>query len=270
VARTPVRSPDGKPKILPPIRPNVGITVAYQKRLDALIAEMQNSLVYWLTAQYRKTPPVMAMDRNPANELNDAFEKLARRWLRRFNQLAPSMASYFGTAVQKRSDASLKAALKRAGVTVQFKMTKAQKDALDATINENVGLIKSIAQQHLAEVQGLVMRSVSAGRDMGSLSKELQARYGVTKRRAALIARTQNEMATATMNRARQVELGITEAVWMHSSAGREPRPSHVAMNGKRYEVAKGMFDPEVDKMILPGQLINCRCSSRSIIPGLD
>ena len=72
------------------------------------------------------------------------------------------------------------------------------------------------------------------------------------------------------MTRARQDELGITEAIWVHSGAGKHPRPTHVAMNGKKYDVNKGMWDPAVKRWIFPGEEINCRCISRSIIPGFS
>ena len=72
------------------------------------------------------------------------------------------------------------------------------------------------------------------------------------------------------MNRARQVELGIKEAVWIHSNAGETPRPTHLkaGRDRVRYDVSKGWWDPAVQEYILPGQLINCRCSSRSVIKG--
>jgi len=41
-------------------------------------------------------------------------------------------------------------------------------------------------------------------------------------------------------------------------------------MDGKKYDVAKGMWDPAVREYIFPGQLINCRCFSRSVIPGFN
>ncbi len=58
----------------------------------------------------------------------------------------------------------------------------------------------------------------------------------------------------------------------MHSRAGKEPRVTHLKMNGKLYELSKGMFDPDpqVQKYVLPGELINCRCTKRVYIPGFD
>ncbi len=263
-------APTKKPVTLAPVRPNAGLTAAYQARLTRMLDEMQASLTYWLKAAYRATPPEMAQDKSPARTLQDAFRKLSRRWLRKFDELAPELAVWFAQNVGDRSDAALKGSLKRAGFTVPFRVTAEVNDVLQGCIGEQVGLIRSIAQQHLTEVEGLVNRSVQQGRDLGYLSKELEARYGVTKRRAAFIASSQNNMATATITRARQASLGITRAIWCHSAGGRVPRPSHVKAGKDRlqYNVAEGaLIDGE---MIYPGQLPRCRCVSKSVIQGFS
>jgi SPP1 gp7 family putative phage head morphogenesis protein len=231
---------------------------------------MDRSIGYWITAAYRKNAPSLAQDELPVETLRRAIRALTRRWQAKFNDLAGDLASYFAQSVSQRSDAALKAALKRGGFTVDFKMTRAQRDVLNAVTHENVALIKSIPAQHLQKVEGLVMRSVSTGRDLGTLSKELQAQFGVTKRRAALLSRDQNNKATAALTRARQIEIGITEAVWQHSSAGKVPRPAHVAMNGKTYDVKEGMWDRDEKKFVFPGELINCRCVSRAVVKGFN
>jgi SPP1 gp7 family putative phage head morphogenesis protein len=257
-------------KVLTPVRPNVGIEVAYRKKLQALIAEMDNSVVYWLHAAYRANEPVMAQDRTPADELRDAIRKLAKRWQKNFDEAAPALAEYFAQSVSSRSSGALKAILKKAGFTVEFKMTRAMRDIMAATVGQQVSLIKSIPSQYFTNIEGLVMRSVQTGRDLGQLTKDLQEQFGVTHRRAALIARDQNNKATASMTRARQDELGLNEAIWVHSGGGKHPRPTHVAMHGKKYDVNKGMWDSAVKRWIYPGEEINCRCISRSIIPGFS
>ena len=88
---------------------------------------------------------------------------------------------------------------------------------------ENVSLIKSIASQFHTQVEGMVMRSVTEGRDLSALTKDLQKRFGVTKDRAAFIALDQNNKATSAIQRERQTALGIEEGIWMHSHAGKVP-----------------------------------------------
>lgn len=264
----PLRAPTKKSITLAPVHPNAGLAVAYRKKLDALIDEMHASLLYWLKASYRSNEPELAQDASPAMALRDAMRKLSRRWQKRFDEAAPDLARYFATHATERSDVALKAALKKAGFTVEFKVTPIVNDVLQATVGENVALISNIAQEHLADIQGIVMRSVQSGRDLGSLSDALIERYGMTKRRAALIARDQNNKATANITRVRQEALGITEAVWLHSHGGKHPRQSHKDADGKKYKVKEGML---IDgEHIRPGQLINCRCVSRSVIPGLE
>jgi hypothetical protein len=247
------------------VRPNDALRIVYRRRLEAVTLEMHESVMYWLRAAYRANEPEMALDASPAAALRAAIRKLSRRWLRNFDKLGPELARYFAKAAADRSEVQLKAMLRDAGLTVKFKLTAGQNDAHQAVINENVGLIQSIPEQYLARVEGAVMRSVQVGRDLGALTKELQSGYEITKRRAAFIARDQNNKATAVFTRVRQTELGL-QARWLHSSGGKVPRPEHVAFSGKTYDPVKGAFLE--GKWVWPGTEINCRCVSVPVIPG--
>ncbi|MFM9934184.1 phage head morphogenesis protein [Achromobacter xylosoxidans] len=261
-------SPTGRDQALRPVHANQGIEAAYRRRLDRLIDEMQRSLVYWLTAAYRRNVPEIAQDESPAMALTKMMRRLAKQWQRRFDEAAQPVASEFAETSMSAADISLRNALRQKGFSVQFQLTRAANDVFQATVQENVGLIKSIAAEHLQDVQGMVMRSVTQGRDLEGLVEDLQKRYGVTKRRAAFIARDQNNKATATITRVRQQGLGIKQAKWRHSRGGKHPRKSHQEADGKVYDVDKGML---IDgEYIRPGELPNCRCVAISIIPGFD
>lgn len=263
-------------KTLNPVRPSPALEAEYRRRLDKLIDEMARSVAYWLAAAYRKEEPevraLTAQDESPANYLRRVVRRLARRWQKQFDELSQFLAEHFATDVSKRSDVALKNALRKGGMSVKFRMTRAMNDVVQATVHENVSLIRSIPQRYFTEIEGAVMRSVSAGRDLGQLNDFLRQQYGVTKRRAALISRDQNNKASANLARARQLELGITEAIWVHSGGGKVPRPSHVkaGRDKVRFNLAEGWYDPHEKKHILPGELINCRCVSRPVVPGFS
>ena len=259
-------SPTGKPIPLDPVHPNQGIEAAYRRRLERLVEDMHASIIYWLRAAYRANAPEMAQDASPAATMRTTMRRIARRWEKNFDAGADDLAKWFAISAADRSDKALQATLRKAGFSVKFKMTAEANDVIQATTFENVALIKSIAQQHLAEVEGLVMRSVAAGRDLQMLTDDLTKRYDITRRRAAFIARDQNNKATATITRTRQTSLGITEAIWMHSRGGKEPRPSHVAFSGQKYDPEQGAFLDGI--WTFPGHEINCRCVSKSVIPG--
>jgi SPP1 gp7 family putative phage head morphogenesis protein len=259
-------------RVLKPVRPNAGIAAIYRRRIDRLLKEMACSYVYWLRAQYQANPPKLASDESPAQKLQRELNRLGLHWGRRWGQMAPRLARYFATAVEDRARKQLRDILREGGASVEFRMTAAMRDVFKATVQENVSLIRSIPEQFHTQVEGLVMRSVQSGRDIGQLTKDLQKRYGVSYRRAALIARDQNNKATSTFQRVRCQELGIEEAIWLHSHAGKKPRPTHKANDGKRYKIAEGWFDPDpkIRQRIWPGQLINCRCTAKPIVKGFS
>lgn len=212
----------------------------------------------------------LAFDRKTAaDRITEAFDKLKRRWLKQFDEAAPKLARWFAIAASKRSDATLQRILRDGGFSVKFQMTPAARNIIDAAVAENVSLIKSIPSQYFTQVEGAVMRSVRQGGDLGTLAKELRSQYGVTKRRAAFIAKDQNAKATADMTKARQIEKGY-KAIWRHSHAGKTPRPTHVAQDGKTYDPAAGWLDPAINKRIWPGTEPGCRCITQTIIPGFE
>ena len=261
-----------EPKTARAVHANRGVEAKYRKALQRLIAEMHGSVEYWLTAGYRKDPPRMAAlveqaqdAASPAQRMRKVLDELARRWTKRFEDYAPKLAEAYLQGMFKASDSAFRQALKEAGWTVEFKMTPAVRDAFNASLEENVGLIRSIPEKYLQQVEGTVMRSYSAGRDLATMVKELKQLYPAASHRAELIARDQSNKANAVVNRARQMELGITEALWMHSHAGKNPRPDHVAADGKRYKIAEGCKIS--GEFIQPGQEINCRCTSRPVLP---
>jgi SPP1 gp7 family putative phage head morphogenesis protein len=256
-----------RPKVGRVLRPSAGIRAAYRKKLEALTDEMHRSLVYWLSARWRSNTPVLATDENPTRALRKTMRVLSRRWEKRFDEAAPKLAEWLARQALRHATKSMEDALEAGKMpTVDFKMTAPMRDAFNAVVGENVSLIKSIAQRHLSSVEASVMRSVSVGRDLGSLANDLQEQHGVTKRRAALIARDQSNKASAVITRVRQIDAGIEECVWEHSHAGKKPRPSHVAFSGQTYSVKEGaLIDGE---RIFPGQLINCRCFCRPVLEG--
>jgi SPP1 gp7 family putative phage head morphogenesis protein len=235
--------------------------------MTALIREMADSVEYWLQAQRKATPPVLASDALPSDAMKDEVHRIFEQWRDRFEREAPKMAGSFVRGQFSSTSAAMRMALREAGWSIEFTLTPAMRDAFEASLAENVGLIKSIPSQYLQEVEGIVMRNYAAGRDLKSMAAEIRARYHVAANRAVLISRDQSNKCSAVIQRARQLEIGIKQSIWMHSHAGKEPRRSHVAMNGKIYEVDKGMYDPDVKAFIFPGQLINCRCQSRSVLP---
>lgn len=259
-------------KVLRGVRPSAGIEAAYRGKLTALVEEMSRSVVYWLKASYRANTPRMAQDETPADALRRSIRKLAAQWTKRFDEAAAKLGDYFALSVEKRTSAALRKILRDGGMSVEFKMTPAMRDIVDATVHANVSLIKSIPSQYFDQVEGIVMRGVQTGRDVGQVAKDLEERLGVAKRRAAFIAMDQNQKATSAFNRAREMEVGIDENEWHHSHGGKNPRPTHVQAGREkvRYKISQGWYDPAVKRYIHPGEEPGCKCFGKPVIKGFS
>lgn len=259
-------------RTLRPIRPSAALGKAYQKRLIALIDDMQRSVVWWIRAAYRRREGQIVGDAGPARSLAQELDEVMRSWQRDFDRAAERLAKWFATAAVKHVHNAAGAAFKAAGLdkimTVNFRyMSRRERDVVQSIIIENVNLIKSIPSQYLTEVQGIVQRSVQNGRDLGSMVEELDARYDITRRRAIMIANDQNNKATEGISRARMQSLGITEGVWQHFSIGKTYREAHVQMHGEVFSLAEGCYDEHEGRNVQPGELVNCHCSYRAVIP---
>jgi uncharacterized protein with gpF-like domain len=263
----------GKPIVVRAVQPNAGVEAWYRQQLQAIIRDMANSVLVHVRAAWKAADPSIGFAQDASNSsvlLRKALEKWGGLWIKKLDRLSLELSVKFADKSFRATQTSMAAAFKDAGFTVAFKPTRASREAYQAVVSENVNLIKSIPAQYLKDVQSQVWASVMKGSDLATLSRGVQEKYGVTYRRAALIARDQNAKAKAVIENTRRQELGIREAIWQHSSAGKEPRPTHVAMAGKRYDLGKGMWDKDEGEYIWPGQLINCRCTSRAIIPGFN
>lgn len=264
---------DPTPVTLKLIRPSAAIREKYEARMLSLVAAMHKDVVREIGAGWKKNTPdtlMLGADETATSTLQRIINALSRKWLKRFDTLSEELSDYFATAIKDRCDIALQSSLRRGGFSVKFKMTDAMRDAYSAVRAENVGLIRSIPEQHLAQVETLVMQSVSQGRELKNLTAQLQKQTGITKRRAANIALSQNNMATATMRSVRERELGVTEGIWMHSGGGREPRKTHKAFSGKRFKLSDGHDFGDGFGHVLPGQAINCRCTWRAVITGFN
>lgn len=235
---------------------------------EALLMDLHPGVRFTLTGV--SDSPQFASDASPTKELQRALLRWGDKWIKRFDLMSKGIADDFAARNARATEIGMQASLKNAGFTVPFKPTRASIEAYKAVAAENVGLIKSIAQKYHTDVQTQVWESVKRGGDLKTVSEKLERTYGITRKRAALIARDQNAKAKATIEAVRHQELGIKQAIWMHSHAGKEPRPTHVKMNNKLYDLDKGMWDSDEGEWVHPGQLINCRCTMRPYIPGFE
>lgn len=252
-----------KIKTLRRVSYNQGIAGQYAKALKSLISDMTKSAEYWAHAQYRAKEAGRPMD-----DIAERLEEVRERWVIKFSDAALRIAPAFTRAAEKTATSALKRSLSSADIPrVKFTMTPEMKQAIDGIVAENVNLIKSIPEKYFTQVQTITLQSITRGRDLHYMTEELQKQVGITRRRAENIARDQNNKATAELARVRQKALGITKGIWIHSGGGSHPRPLHVKANGKEFDLDKGLPVGDNGEYVMPGQMINCGCSWKPILP---
>ena len=252
-------------KALRPIRPPIAIERAYHKKLKDLIKEMDRSLYWWLRADYRKAEPEIVGD-SAMSDLRAKLKKLTKVWEKKFDEEALGIATWFADNMQKHTTRSLQNQMKKAklaalGFDLDFNYhSRKERAVFQSIVEQNVNLIKSIASEHLTRVQGVVLRGIETGHDLSRMTQDLTESYGVSERRAAIIARDQTAKASNNLSRQRLMDYGVTKGKWMHTSSGKTYRDSHVQMDGEIYDIEQGCYDDDYGDYIQPGELVNCHC----------
>ena len=259
-------------KSLKPVRPPIAVERAYHKKLKAMLKEMDRSLYYWLRAEYRKAEPEIVGD-SSMSDLRKKMKQLARYWNKKYSDEAAKLAEWFAGEVQRYSTRNLQQQFKKAKLTelgfdLKFSYhSRKERNIFNSIVEQNVNLIKSIASEHLTKVQGVVLRGIETGHDLSRMSQDLEEGFGVTERRAAMIARDQTAKATNNLSRQRLMDYGVTKGKWMHTASGKTYRDSHVDMDGTIYDIEQGCFDFDYGDYVQPGELVNCHCLC---VPVLD
>ena len=270
-------------RTLKPVFPPAGIEKEYEKRLKRAVREMEKSVVYWLRARYRANESKIVGD-SATSDLLKAFRKLLRQWERNFRELAETLPRWFVNKIRGYVTGNLAAQtkpLRDAGLGFNLKfsyMSQKERQTFAAIVAENVNLIKSIARESLTQVEGIVLRNIEAGHDLSQMTEELHKQFGVSERRARMIARDQTNKATNNLSRQRLLSYGINKGIWMHTASGKTYRETHAldhtqgGMDGAEYFIDEGCYDPNpnVQDYIQPGELVNCYCVCRPLIPQLS
>jgi len=138
------------------------------------------------------------------------------------------------------------------------------KDYLDMRITSNVGLIKNLRDDVQNDLEQMIYRNFEQGKTHKELAKEMVEKFGIDKRKAALIARNEIKNTNTQLNKKRMQEYGIEKAVW-DTSEDERVRSQHRLFNQKEYVVGIGLKN-EKGEFEEVGEAINCRCVAMPII----
>jgi SPP1 gp7 family putative phage head morphogenesis protein len=133
--------------------------------------------------------------------------------------------------------------------------------------DDNARLITTLAQEHLDQVAGIVMRAARSGQRVEDLRDELQARFSITESKAELLARDQVGKLNGELTQLRHQSVGVSEYEWS-TSRDERVRSRHAELEGTTHAWDDPpVVDERTGRRAHPGQDIQCRCTA---IPKVD
>lgn len=263
------------------LSPSIGIADRYYSSLASLVHQMTEHTNKQIARLFNSDIADDFFDAEDADIGTFAQDKsltvvariLTNALLRKFEKIFATssyrIASSFANQSDKSSSTALHSSLQKLSGGLSLPTTSLKgplTDILNASIEENVSLIKSIPQKYLFGVQQAVMRSITTGNGMQTLVPYLQKHKGITLGRARMIARDQTAKAFNTLNKARMQSIGLEEYKWLHIPSN-HPRKLHEQMSGNVYRFDDPpVIDRDTGERGIPGQLINCHCKMQPII----
>ena len=136
---------------------------------------------------------------------------------------------------------------------------------LEEWVDVNVDLITTIPEDTLEKMKDIVYDGFTNGRTTTQMIRDIQRVYGVSRRRARLIARDQTAKLNGQIQRAQQMDAGITEYIWM-TTGDERVRSSHRKLNGKKFSWNDPpVVDERTGRRCHPGEDYQCRCIGRPV-----
>ena len=185
-------------------------------------------------------------------------------WIAKATPQARKIAEWVARSTAADVTASQRQAYVAAGLPLDFMAEKwtvpvvrqriSQKaaDELPSIIEWSTNLITKMAVNDVQRLQDVIVSTLADGKNITSMRKLLGVTSGFDADRARRVAIDQTNKIANGILRANDFSLGITEGIWVHK-----------AMNGKRFDLAKGMFDPAVNRFVSCAELPFCRCVYR-------
>jgi SPP1 gp7 family putative phage head morphogenesis protein len=244
--------------------------VRYNAALQRIARAVRKDIDEVIVPLVKQYAPEYVQDSTPtldgwADTIARALQFLLGKWLSPpARQAAESIASEFVKSQMRVNSRGRRSF----GIDV-FSNSQQARDYLEAATFQNAMLITSIPAQYLEQVSNIVMANMRAGMRPSYIEQQLVAQFGVTARRAKLIARDQTSKVQADINERKQRAAGFEYFTWVDSHDQRV-RHRHREIANEVTELGKGVYRwtdlPLNDKgePIKPGFEINCRCIAKA------
>lgn len=223
-------------------------------------------------ASYKRDPDAFQHD------LEEYVAKNVARWIKSLNSASEQLALWVARGLASSVSAAQRRAYQSAGIPsevlkqrwnvpiVRQFMSPTAEARFPTIVKWATELITQMAVNDLTRIQQVITTSFTDGQTVDELRKTLSVTDGFNYERAYNVALDQSNKISQAVLQANDEDLGIEYGVWIHVPGKYTSRASHKKMNGKRFRLDQGMYDPEVGEYVLPAQCPYCRCVYRPVI----
>ncbi len=133
-------------------------------------------------------------------------------------------------------------------------------ETMEDILARNVALVRNVSDQTRGRIADIVFRGLQNRTPAREVAKEINAALQLGRKRSLRIAMDQTQKLSASLDRDRQLQLGMKKFEWVHSGKIHY-RPEHLARNGKVIP-----WNSEIGKKDPPGFQPFCGCKAKGVL----
>jgi uncharacterized protein with gpF-like domain len=252
----------------------------YRRQMDTVIDAMVEDYKKEVNKalENNNVQKFFATDAAAASVFKKVLGVLERKWGDIFIGFAKATSQKFVDQSDDHAKSTTGFSLSTAGIeqpTMAYNSNTT--NTLNAAKDFNHTLITGIQEDVHEKIYTAVMLSLTSPNpeEQGQvgIEKALREIGGFGKKRSKLIAADQTSKLYSALSDERLAQNGVEEFEWMHSSAGKVPRESHVEMDGHIFKLndprlwqVGGEFNLKKGDLGPPGWAIHCGCRRRPVI----
>ena len=248
--------------IKPPLSPEVNYRKILQYYIDQMNAQIERILFPLLT---EREPDFVTDTVN--QDLRAVLKTIENNFINN-KGFAQTAAHYLTKSVNAQNKKRMQAAFERSFGIKTYDIVREEKleNALERHIHRNVNLIKTIPLKHFSRIRGALSSGILNGDSAIDIRDNIRNIFGVTEKRARLIARDQTAKINGDLTRLRAISVGSKRYTWIGRGKAEDERDTHVELNNKEFAWNDPPVTNEQGDRNNPGGDYQCRCWARPII----
>lgn len=262
-----VKKPKGTEVLFGPVEVPLATELTYRKLLNKILAAMA-------TEVRTSIIPAVQADKNAARaetRRSRQFDAPDESWFARLKALTaeliernrPLVEDIFKLEAKKHDSDFMDQAKRKLGIDLSAVVREEDiEDHIRMATDRNVALIRNLTEEALNRIQQSVYNNSLGGGSVKDLKEKLVKDFGMSSKRAKIIARDQTSKFNGELTKVRQQQAGVDEYEWSTSHDERV-RDLHRSLDGKRYKWGERTG---AEDGLPPGQPILCRCVALAVI----